>query len=194
VAPAAGQDQVITAFQSVITSSGLDYERALGRAVADGDASLIDFAYIAEQGGANAANLKSAAQAIVARQVEIDSRLEQGVYAKFGNEANWDAAAAFFAKSVPQSTKDYVAGLLNTRNPALIEQASDMILDYVKQAGAHLQPANTVHGQGGLNGEQPLDKEGFKQAIAKLNPNDRNFEQDRQQLFIRRHQGKQLGR
>lgn len=191
-APVAGQDPVITAFQAVITGSGLDYERALGRAMQEGDASLIDFAYIAERGGAKAAELRSAAEAVVARQDEIDTRLEHNVYSKFGGEANWDAAIGFFAKSVPQTTTDYIIGMLKTRNPALIEQASNMVMDHVKQAGAHLSPAVTVTGGGGLNVAQPLGKEEFKQEIAKLNPNDRGFEQARQQLFIRRHQGKQL--
>jgi hypothetical protein len=171
----------------------LDYDRALGRAIAEGDATLIDFAYIAEAGGANAANLRSAAEAVVARQDEIDTRLEQTVYTKFGSESNWDAAVSFFAKSVPKSTVDYMVGMLKTRNPALIEQASNMVMDHVRQAGAHLDPAGLLNGQSGAVGVAPLDKDGFKQAISKLNPNDRGFEDARKELFIRRHQGKQQG-
>ena len=193
VAPAAGPDPVINSFQSIITSSGLDYERAVGRAMADGDAALIDFAYIAEQGGDKAAHLKAVAEGLVAHQEAIDARLEQGVYAKFGGEANWDAAISFFAGSVPQATKDYVRGMLQTRNPALIDQVSNMVMDHVKQAGAHLQPAGLVQGDAAHNGAQPLGKEEFKQEIAKLNPNSRTWRDDRQQLFVRRHQGKQLG-
>lgn len=193
-APDAGQDPVIAALQSTITSSGLDYERALGRAMAEGDATLIDFAYIAEKGGAQAQHLRQVAEGLVAHQEAIDNRLEQGVYAKFGGENNWDAAIAFFAKSVPKTTTDYVVQMLKTRNPALIEQASNIVMDHVKQAGAHLAPANLVTGAGGGQAAQPLGKDEFKQAIAKLNTMSPTYEAERKQLFARRAQGKYLGR
>lgn len=193
-APVAGQDPVVSSLQAVLVSSGIDYDRALGRAMTEGDASLIDFAYIAEKGGANAAHLRQVAEGLLAHQTAVDSRLEQSVFSKFGGESNWDASLAYFAKHVPKSTVDYVAGMLQTRNPALIEQASNMIMDHVKQAGALLTPASTVHGQGGGLGEQPLGKDEFKREIAKLKPNSPGFEAERQQLFVRRHQGKQLGR
>lgn len=193
-APVAGQDPTINALSTVIVDGGLDFDRALGRAMADGDASLIDFAYIAEKGGEKAAQLRQVAEALVAQQEAVDARLETAVFTKFGGEANWDAAISYFAKSVPQATTDYIVGMLKTRNPALIEQASNMVLDHVKQAGATLNPAGLVNAGAAAPAAQPLGKDEFKQAIAKLNPNSPTFMQERQQLFTRRAQGKHLGR
>lgn len=194
VAPVAGSDPVINSLQSVLVTSGLDYQRAVGRALKEGDSTLIDFAYIAERGGDAAEHLRSVAEGLVAHQTAIDARLEQDVYQKFGGEANWDASISYFAKTVPQTTKDYVVGLLETRNPALIEQAANLVMDHVKQAGAHLSPAGLVQAGATATGVQPLGKDEFKREIAALNPRDPNWEKQRQELFARRSYGKQLGR
>jgi hypothetical protein len=184
---------VLSSFSDVLSTSGVDVQRAVGRALEEGDASLIDLAYLTEAGGANAKQLETIAKAMVAHQEANDARLEQAVYAKFGGESVWDAALNYFAQNSNEATKEYVVGMLKTRNPQLIEQATNMIKDVVTQAGAMLSPAVTVHGAGGGGGLAPLDKDGFKQEIAKLRPGTPGFEAARQELFIRRHIGKQQG-
>lgn len=57
-----------------------------------------------------------------------------------------------------------------------------------------MQPAGLVTaGAGAGVAGGPLDKVGFKQAIAQLQPNTPNFEAERAKLFERRAAGKRMG-
>lgn len=195
-APVAGPDPVSNALQGVLVSNGLDVQRLLAKAVEHGDPSLVDYNYLKEKGGANADQLRSVVDALVQHQLAQEAQIEQDVYTRFGGESNWDAALAFFAAKAEPATKEYVVGMLRSRNPALVRQASNIVLDAVRGAGVTITPAGLANGglpSGGTGGEAPLGKEAFKQEIAKLDPNARDFVEKRRQLYVRRSAGKQLG-
>lgn len=195
-APAApvNGDPLVASLSAVLSSAGIDVQRAVGKAIEYGDPSLIDVHYLTEKGGANAALVKSAAESIVQAAVAAEAAMEQNVYSKFGGESNWDASLQYFAKTANPAVRDYAVGMLKSQNPALVEQASNLILDHVKAQGALLQPAGLVQtGAAGAFGDAPLGKDEFKSELQKLNPQDRGYEEARGKLFARRQAGKKLG-
>lgn len=191
-----GNDPVLASLNGILASTapGLDLERAIGKALQYGRADLIDTAYLNEKGGANAAHLQTLAKAIVERVNEQAVGATQAVYAAAGGKAQWDAAAAVFDKSAPAHLKTVIAKLLDSGNRDGVEQASKAVLDYVRQGGLVPTKAGLVQAGGqNLGGGQAMGKAEFQAAHAKLDPNSRTYQQDRNALFARRAAGKQLG-
>lgn len=175
--------------------SGIDMERALGKALTYGDPNLIDLAYIAEAGGQNASQLATVAKAIVDRVQAQTTEATQAVYGAAGDKAQWDAAAAVFSQQAPQHLKMVIAQMLDSGNSEAIKAAAKSVVDYVKHNGLVVNPAQTLYaGATNASAAQALGKNEFQEALFKLDPNSRSFQQDRDALFARRQLGKQLGR
>jgi hypothetical protein len=175
------------------SGTGIDLDRAIGKALVYGDAALIDTAYLTEKGGAQAANLALMAKAIVGRVVDQAAAGEQAAFAAAGGKAQWQAAAGVFDQKAPAHTKLVVKSMLDSGNPELIAAASKTIVEFASGSGfvpvaPHLQAPTS-----GGGGVQALDKNGFQAELRKLNPNSPSFTQDRETLFVRRHMGKKLG-
>lgn len=186
----AGSDPVIDALSGVITSAGLDYERALGRALEEQDPSLIDYRYIDEVGGEAAAQLRKAAEAIVAQQAQKVAQLEAAVYAQYGGQAQWEAALQFYANSVSEPELEYVCGMLESLDPVLVDRAAKFILQFVKLNGGVYSPANPLQPGGATGpGAGALSKEQFKAEVRKLDPRARDYNQKYQELHERRKAG-----
>lgn len=195
VVSVAGDPMVQSLGQVLSSVEGLDLNRVLGKALEYGDVALIDAAYLSEKAGAQAEQLKAVANSIVQAQLQYEQRIEQSVFSKFGNEQNFDAAMAFFGKQAPKEMVQYVKGMIDAKNPALIEQASNLVLDFVKMQGAHMNPAGLVQAGAGAGSGigAPLDKAGFKAELSKLNPRSPSYEQERSALYQRRAAGKASG-
>lgn len=188
-------DPVLKSMTDMFTASGtgIDLDRAIGKALVYGDAALIDIAYLTEKGGANAANLSIMAKAIVSRVVDQAAAGEQAAFAAAGGKAQWQAAAGVFDQKAPAHTKLVVKSMLDSGNPELIAAASKTIVEFASGSGfVPVAPGLQAPTSGG-GGVQALDKNGFQAELRKLNANSPSFEQDRQALFVRRHMGKKLG-
>lgn len=189
-----GGDGITSGLTSILAGSGLDVNRAIGKALEFGDASLIDEAYIKEAGGANAAYVAQVAKGLVEHAVREETALTQSVYAQSGGEANWRAALGAFEASAPGHLQTIVKALYDSKDRSSIDAATKTILDYAKQAGATITPAGIFAGGAAGGSVQALDKAGFQAELLKLDKNARGYEQARAELFVRRHAGKQLGR
>jgi hypothetical protein len=189
-------DAVLNSFTEVFLSvgAGLDMDRAFGKAMLYGNPALIDTAYISEKGGANAAQLQTIAKAIVERITTQTAASTSAIHATAGGKAQWDAASAAFNTNAPAHTKQVIAAMLNSGDPASIDAAAKSIIEFSRSAGLVPTHANLLHSGNAQNSGQALDKFEFQKLHSKLDPNSRTYQQDRAQLFERRTLGKQLGR
>jgi hypothetical protein len=190
-------DPVLSSLTDVFLSvgAGIDMERALGQALSRGDSSLIDLAYITEKGGAAGKQLAVLAKAIVERVQTQTAAASGAVYETAGGQAQWDAAASVFDKQAPKHLKMVIAQMLDSGNSEAIKAAAQSVVDYVKQSGVSVNPAQLIHaGASSANAGQALSKAEFQEAHSKLDQNSRTYLQDRDALFGRRSLGKQLGR
>lgn len=189
-----GGDSITSGLTSILAGSGLDVNRAIGKALEFGDASLIDEAYIKEAGGANAAYVAQVAKGLVEHAVREEQSLAHSVYTAAGGEANWRAALGAFESTAPGHLQTIVKALYDSKDRTNVEAATKTILDFARQAGATITPANIFAGAAAGGSVQALDKAGFQAELLKLDKNSRGYEQARAELFVRRHAGKQLGR
>lgn len=178
-----------------VTGKDLDLNRALGRAMSEGDPSLVDFAYIAEKGGAAAPQLAQIAQSIVQAVAAKSEAITNEVHALVGGAAVWSQATAVFNTSAPQEIKVLVQQMLNSTDEAHIKAGAKIVAEFgrasgkMPQAGAGLLQHIAA---GGVNG-QGLTKGAFQDELRKLDPQSRDFEQLRESLFTRRSLGKAAG-
>lgn len=192
-----GTDPVLTSLTSIFTGTaqGIDINRAIGNALARGDASLIDTAYINEKGGAQADQLNVIAKAIVDRVATQTNAAVDAVHVAAGGEAQWNVAASAFDQQAPKHLKVVIANLLQSGDPESIRAGAQTVIDYVKNNGLVVNPAQLVQaGAAGLGGAQGMSKAEFQEALRKLEPNSRTYTTDREALFARRVVGKQLGK
>lgn len=190
------ENPTIRAMATVLQTAGkdLDLDRVLGKALVHGDASLVDVAYLAEKGGAQAAQLTQIAKGIVDAVNAESERITSEVYALAGGEAQWSAAASAFNQSAPQELRAVVAQMLNSTSPQQIKAGAKLVAEFGKQSGMlPQQGAALLQTAAGSMNAQGLSAADFKTELAKLNPNSANFIQEREALFARRQLGRRTG-
>ncbi len=188
-------DKVLNSFTDVFIrlGTGIDIDRALGRAMTSGNVADIDNAYLSEKGGANAEQLKVIANAIVERISTQSADAERSIHASAGGKEQWDAAAAAFNQNAPAHLKQVIARMLNSGDTEAVQSAAKSIVDYSR--GNTLVPTNAqlLQGGAGVGSNAGLNKADFQKAHAALDTNSRTYQQERQDLFARRSIGKQTG-
>lgn len=192
-APASG-DPVVSSLSSILAGAGIDISRAIGKANEYGDASLIDKAYIASVGGANAAHLTQLAESLVAHAGRESEAAEQACYAIAGSRQNFNAAVAVFNKSAPAHLQTVITTMMDSGNRAQSDAGAKLIVEFAKTNGGLLQQAGLVTGGAMPGAEAALSKEQFQSELQKLDPNSRDYVDRRGELFGRRAMGKKLGR
>lgn len=189
-------DPVLSSMTDVFINigTGIDMDRALGKALTHGDASLIDLAYIAEKGGAQANALTALAKGIVERVQAQAEAGAQAVYSAAGDKAQWTAAASVFDQSAPAHQKLVIKQMLDSGNPAAIAAAAQSVVEFAKASGLVINKPGMVNaGAATANAGQALSKADFQAGLQKLNTNSRTFAAERETLFQRRSLGKSLG-
>lgn len=177
------------------TVAGLDMDRAMGKAIELGDLRLIDSAYLRSIAGANFAQVEALAKGIVERVNAQTSEATQAVYTIAGDKNQWQAASAAFDQQAPQHMKVVIAKLLDSGDKASISAAAQSVMDFARNAGLIAKPGQYVAaGANAGSAATALDKNGFQDALRKLNKQDRNYEANRAELFQRRQSGKNLGK
>lgn len=189
-------DPVIRSMATMLQVAGkdLDLDRAVGRALAEGDPSLVDLTYIAEKGGENAKHLAEMAKALVSQVAAKSAAIEQEVFALAGGEAKWNAATAAFNEKAPSELKLVVKQMLNSHKHEYITAGAKLVNEFAKQSGLFPQQGapllNGVAGNGAANGLSAVE---FKKALASLNPYDADHQDKKAELMARRVQGKAIG-
>lgn len=190
-------DPTIKSMASIlqVTGKDLDLSRAIGRAVQDGDPSLIDFAYIAEKGGANAAHLSQIAQGLVQAVAAKSESITREVHALVGGEAAWSQATVVFNQSAPAEIKAIVGQMLNSTNEAHIKAGAKIVAEFGRASGRIPQPGVGLlqNIAAGGAGSQGLSKDAFQAELRKLVPDSKGYEEARENLFARRSLGKRAG-
>lgn len=189
-------DPIIRSMANILqtTGKGLDLDRVLGRALAYGDPALIDRAYLAEKGGANAPQLAEIAAGIVQAVNAKSSAITNEVHSLVGGEANWNAASAAFNAQAPQHLKVVVATMLDSTNSDQIRAAAKVVAEFSRASGLiPQQGAPLLNGASSVVTGQGLSKAAFQAELAKLRPDTQGYEQARESLFARRSLGKRSG-
>jgi len=191
------EDPIIKSMATIMQTvgKGLDMDRALGKAIADGRADLIDVAYLREKGGANADDLIAIANGLVNAVAAKSAAVTSEVHKLAGGEEQWDAGVAVFNKSAPQELRMVVAQMLDSGKDNMIQAGAKLIVEFSKGSGYLPNVTPGVNsGAASMPAAQALDKFEFQAELRKLNPQDRNFNEQRADLFARRSLGRSLGK
>lgn len=173
--------------------AGLDFDRVFAKALDSGDPSLLDIAYLKEKGGANVAGLQGLAESIIRM---VNSKAEQSqaeVHALAGSKENWEAATTAFNAKAPQEFKLAVQQMFNSGKSAHITAAAKLVVQFAKGQGYVPTPAGLLSTGAGSPSGQALSKTAFQVELRKLNSQDPDYTDKRNELFSRRAMGKQLG-
>ena len=191
------EDPIIKSMATVMQTvgKGVDMDRAIGKAIEDGRTDLIDVAYLREVGGANAQDLITIATGLVNAVAAKSASVSNEVHALAGGQANWDAGVAVFNQVAPQELRIVVAQMLDSGKEQLIKAGAKMVVEFSKNSGK-LPNVNPLlqSGASAPAAAQALDKVAFQTELRKLDPNARDFQSQREQLFARRQLGRQLGK
>lgn len=176
-------------------AKGLDLDRALGNALAHSDVSLIDHAYIAEKGGANAPQISDMAKGIVAAIEAQSNAVTAAVHSLAGGEAQWSQSAAVFNQVAPQELKHVVKFMMDSTSKQNILAAAKIVTEFGRASGQLPKQGAPLLGgpSGGTLNTQGITSDQFKDLHFKLDPNARDYEQARNDLFTRRAMGRRAG-
>lgn len=194
--PATLQDPILRSMATVMQTIGkdLDMDRVFSKALDHGDASLLDLAYLRDKGGVNAPQLITIAEGIVQAVNAQADAVTKGVHDLAGGSQNWEASVAAFNKSAPVEFRQVVALMLDSKDSGKINAGAKLVVEFAKGSGFIPNVNPLVQSQGaGMAAAQALTKEGFQAELRKLNPNSRDFGEQRQALFARRQMGRNLG-
>lgn len=191
------EDPIIRSMASVLQVAGkdLDLDRVVGKALAFGDASLIDMAYLAEKGGAAAPQIAEIAKSIVQAVNAKSNAITNEVYTLAGGEANWQTCVAAFNKQAPQELRAVVSQMIDSTNENHIRAGAKLVTEFGRTSGLIPQqgaPLLDGSASAGVQG-QGLSKEQFQAELRKLDPNSSGFVPAREALFARRALGKRSG-
>lgn len=189
-------DPILRSMATVMQTvgKGVDLDRVLGKAIESGRVDLVDSAYLRDVGGENAEQLITIAQGLVQAIEAKANAVTASVHALAGGEAGWSNSVAAFNTNAPQELRMVVAQMLDSKKDNMIQAGAKLVLEFSKASGTlpNINPGLRAGAAGAPQG-QALDKEGFQDALRKLNPNDRSFNNARQDLFSRRALGRQMG-
>lgn len=189
-------DPIIRSMATVMQTvgKGVDLDRALGHAIETGRVDMVDAAYLREVGGENAEQLIAIAQGLVQAIEAKGTAVTAGVHALAGGEAGWNTSVAAFNTGAPQELRMVVAQMLDSNKENMIQAGAKLVLEFAKASGRvpNITPGLRTGAASAPQG-QALDKEGFQAELRKLNPQDRQFNSARQELFARRQLGRNMG-
>ena len=189
-------DEVLDAMvQSVaLAHPKLSIDRAVGEAVAYGDARFIDEAYIREVAGKDADRLIRIAKAAVSRVQETATQLKDAVFNTVGGEDNWNTAVSAFNSAAPKELRSAVATMLESGKANQVKAAAQLVSQYAASGGFIRSGAKGgAPAFGAASGSQGLSKADFQTELGKLDRNARDFREKREELFNRRTIGQKAG-
>lgn len=188
-------DPIIKSMATVlkVAAKDMDLDRVLGNALAHGDPNLIDVAYIAEKGGANAQQLLEISRGIIQAIEAKSNAITAEVHAMVGGAEVWSRSAAVFNQMAPEALRMTVKNMLDSTNSEYIKAGAKIVAEFGKQSGVVSIPGATVQTAGARAAAQGLSAQQFKAELFKLNPNAPGYLEARNELFQRRAIGKRAG-
>ena len=190
-------DPIIRSMATVMQTvgKGLDFNRAIGRAIDEGRVDLIDTAYITEKGGESAKEILTIANGIVQAIVAKGAAVTENIHKLAGGADKWSAGVAVFNQQAPQELRIVVSQMLDSGKDNLVDAGAKLIVEFAKNSGA-LPNVNPLLSQGAAaaGASQALSRAEFMEAHAKLDKYSRDYATQRAELFARRSLGKQLGK
>lgn len=190
------EDPVLRSMATVMKTvgAGLDMDRVFGKAIEHGDAGLLDVAYLREKGGTNAEQLITIAQGIIQTLEAQTAKVTQDIYAFAQGKDNWDACTTAFNTKAPEALRQVCAAMLNSGNNSQITAAAKLVVEFARSNGFVSNAQPLVATGASVPNAQGLSKDEFQTELRKLNPQDRNFDAQRNELFARRQLGKRVGK
>lgn len=173
--------------------AGLDFDRIFAKAIDAGDPKLLDIAYLREKAGANADGLVGLAESIVNFTSQQATAQQSAVHAMAGGEAQWVAAITAFNAKAPAEYKLAVQQLIDSGKKSNIEAGAKLVVQYALGQGYVPTPAGLLNAGAGSPTGNGLSKADFQTELQKLNPNARDHNEQRANLFARRTLGRQTG-
>lgn len=174
---------------------GLNIERAVGRAISEGDARFIDEAYIREIAGAKGDQVLRVAKAAVQHITNAAAAVQRDVMAAAGGADKWGAAVAVFNKTAAPELRQAIATMAD--NPKTAVAAAQVILQFAAAGGfintGSQGQGNQYSAPGNASG---LSSKEFKTEMAKLNQTagqSADYQDKRAELYNRRVLGKNAG-
>lgn len=188
-------DPIIKSMATVLQVAGkdLDLNRVLGNALAHSDPALVDVAYIAEKGGANAQQLAEIAKGIVQAIAAKSDSITSEVHAIAGGADAWSRSASIFNDGAPEALRMTVKAMLDSTNAEYIKAAAKIVTEFGKASGVVPRPGANISTAAGGAVAQGLSAAQFKAEIFKLNQNSPGYLEARNELFARRAIGKRAG-
>ena len=179
--------------QNICERSGVDLDRAFGKALDKGDASLLDEAYIREKCGTDAEAVIAQSKALFNYATTQVQQRVNSMYASVagGNveqgKAMLEQAAQYFNKAADQHEKAEISYLLDSGNPEFMQRAAKRVVEFARSKGALVQSNQAQLFQPG--GERGLSADEYKKAIADPKLTDAQYEKLRRQRILGRNQG-----
>lgn len=188
------QDPIIKSMGNILQTVGkdLDLDRVLGRALAEGDVTLIDAAYVGEKGGQNAAQILEIAKGLVQQVAAKSQAVTSKVHATAGGEQQFSLAMQVFNQSAPAELKMLTKMMLDSPDENMILNGAKLVAEFGKASGSIPQQGAALLNTGatGAYGLQGLSKAQFQSELGKLNRNAPDYQEQRDILYSRRAVGK----
>lgn len=170
----------------------IDVNRAFGNAVAYGDVSLIDKAYLQEKLGDQATEVAELAGSLFNAAVERANSQVNEIYNQFGGKSEVDQAIKFFNSKCDLDTRKVLSSLIDSGAKENITYALKQIVDFAKSRGGVITKSKTaVIGQQRQGSNRGLSKEEYHSALVKLGPRAPKAELDK--LYRARALGREQG-
>lgn len=179
----------------VIAFPNLHIDRAVGRAISEGDARFIDEAYIREIAGDRAEKVLKVARAAIGHINAEAAAVSNAVNAAAGGQEKWAAAVAAFNQNAAPELRKAVAGMAD--NPKTAVAAAQVVLQFASANG--FSSATNLSGNPSFSApgqSSGLSSAEFKAEMQKLNQSagrTADYQEKRADLYNRRVLGKQAG-
>lgn len=158
--------------EAIATDGKLDVNRALAKAIADGDVTRIDEAYIREVLKDKAGNFLQTAQSVVKYVEHQRNALINEVHTSAGGEDAWLTALQSWQDSATPEEKATIRKLFDSGDRDSVKYAAQQVLQAARNAGVVIQHNNPLLGKNS-GSSVGLSAEGYKQALAKAGRNIR---------------------
>ena len=192
-----GNKALDVAVNSFIRSTGAsdgDLERATKNALAYGDVSLIDEAFLKERFKDRWEEAKQIAEAVVEQTGVERQKLVDSVYATAGDKAQWDASLAVYKQHAAPGLQKAIQMMFDSGDSVSVKEAAALVVDFAKNSGVIPAAGGRVVAGAGTVDAGGISAAQLQAAVGKLNQSSRTYHADYAKLIEMRRVGRSLGK